>query len=73
MILQFSRRSFSSFGGQPQSKYLTVAQAEALDALYFLAEEFHISMQLKEGDIQFINNLSIVHARNNYVDDAENR
>jgi hypothetical protein len=73
LIIQFSRRSFSGFGGRPQSKYLTVAQAEALDALHFLAEKFHLSMALKKGDMQFINNLSMLHARQSYVDDANHR
>lgn len=73
IIIQFSRRSFSGFGNRPQSKYLTVAQAEALDALDFLADEFHISMQLRKGDVQFINNLSILHARRNYVDSVGKR
>ena len=30
-------------------------------------------MKLKKGDMQFINNLSTLHARNSYVDDAEHR
>lgn len=73
VIIQFSRRSFSGFGNVPQSKYLTAAQAEALDALHFLADEFHISMKLRKGDIQYINNLAVLHARRNYVDDGEHR
>ncbi|KAK2754355.1 hypothetical protein FQN54_006999 [Arachnomyces sp. PD_36] len=73
LIIQFSRRSFSGFGGRPQSKYLTVEQAEALDSLHFLAEKFHISMELKKGDMQFINNLSMLHARASYTDDSEHR
>ncbi|OJJ84992.1 TauD/TfdA family dioxygenase [Aspergillus glaucus CBS 516.65] len=73
VIIQFSRRSFSGFGNVPQSKYLTAAQAEALDALHFLADEFHISMKLRKGDIQYINNLAVLHARRNYVDDSEHR
>lgn len=73
VIIQFSRRSFSGFGNVPQSKYLTAAQAEALDALHFLADELHISMKLRKGDIQFINNLAVLHARRNYVDDSEHR
>lgn len=73
VIIQFSRRSFSGFGNVPQSKYLTAAQAEALDALHFLADELHISMKLRKGDIQFINNLAVLHARRDYVDDEERR
>lgn len=52
---------------------LTPIQVEALDALHFLAEKFHVAMKLEKGDMQFVNNLSMIHARNSYVDDAENR
>ena len=73
VIIQFSRRSFSGFGSLPQSKFLNESQAEALDALHFLAEKFHVPMKLKKGDMQFINNLSTLHARNSYVDNVEHR
>lgn len=46
---------------------------EALDALQFLAERFHVAMELKKGDMQFINNLSMIHARNSYVDGPDSR
>ena len=52
---------------------LSPTQVEALDALHFLAEKHHVAMELKKGDMQFINNLSMIHARNSYVDDPENR
>lgn len=73
VILQFSRRSFSGFGTHSQTNTLTPVQVEALDALHFLAEKFHVAMKLEKGDMQFINNLSMIHARNSYIDDAENR
>jgi alpha-ketoglutarate-dependent taurine dioxygenase len=52
---------------------LSAIQVEALDALHFLAEKFHVAMKLERGDMQFVNNLSMVHARNSYVDDSENQ
>ncbi|GAB1193731.1 hypothetical protein APSETT444_002959 [Aspergillus pseudonomiae] len=73
VILQFSRRSFSGFGAHSQPSMLSPTQVEALDALHFLAEKHHVAMELKTGDMQFINNLSMIHARNSYVDDPENR
>lgn len=30
-------------------------------------------MELKKGDMQFINNLSMLHARKSYTDDAEHQ
>lgn len=73
VIFQFSRRSFSGFGTHSQVDLLTPLQVEALDALHFLAERFQLAMTLQKGDMQFINNLSIFHARRSYLDDAEHR
>ncbi|KAE8422528.1 hypothetical protein BDV36DRAFT_310890 [Aspergillus pseudocaelatus] len=73
VILQFSRRSFSGFGAHSRLNRLSPIQMEALDALHFLAEKFHVAMELKKGDMQFINNLSMVHARNSYVDGPDSR
>ncbi|KAK6829137.1 hypothetical protein RU639_003327 [Aspergillus parasiticus] len=73
VILQFSRRSFSGFGAHSQLNRLSPTQLEALDALHFLAEKFHVAMELKRGDMQFINNLSMIHARNSYVDGPGSR
>ncbi|KAI9368038.1 hypothetical protein BJX61DRAFT_537573 [Aspergillus egyptiacus] len=73
IILQFSRRSFSGFGAQSQKNLLTPLQIEALDALHFLADKFHVSMKLEKGDMQFINNLSMIHARNSYIDSPDSR
>ncbi|KNG82319.1 hypothetical protein ANOM_009020, partial [Aspergillus nomiae NRRL 13137] len=47
--------------------------AEALDSLHFLAERFHISMKLQKGDMQFFNNLSILHARRGYNDGPQQK
>ncbi|KAL2816990.1 hypothetical protein BDW59DRAFT_152907 [Aspergillus cavernicola] len=74
VILQFSRRSFSGFGARSQmSTMLTPTQVEALNALHFLAEKYHVTMELKRGDMQFLNNLSMLHARKSYEDDTKNR
>lgn len=71
VIFKFSRRSFSGFGAHSQVDLLTPLYMEALDALHFLAEKFQLAMVLKKGDMQFINNLSILHARRSYLDDAK--
>ncbi|KAE8143494.1 hypothetical protein BDV38DRAFT_233812 [Aspergillus pseudotamarii] len=73
IILQFSRRSFSGFGAHSRLNRLSPIQMEALDALHLLAEKSHVAMELKKGDMQFINNLSMVHARNSYVDGPDSR
>ena len=69
--MQYARRYFTGYQAQPRSADippLTEAQAEALDALHFLAEENCATLNFKKGDIQYINNHSVFHARNGYVD-----
>lgn len=73
IVIQCSRRFFTGFGALPRSPDIppiTEAQAEALDALHFLAEKYHICLELAKGDAQYINNLSILHSRKGYTDDG---
>ena len=44
-------------------------QAEALDAVHFAAEKHSISLECKRGDMQFWNNLALLHAREGFTDD----
>jgi hypothetical protein len=50
---------------------LSAAQAEALDMLHDLAEELCFEMSFAPGDIQFVNNHVIYHARTAFQDDPE--
>lgn len=71
VLIQYARRYFTGFLAQPRSADIppiTEAQAEALDALHFLAEEHSATLDFQKGDIQYINNLSIFHARNGFED-----
>lgn len=68
VIIQFARRSITGYGhgGLPRSTDIlpiTEAQAEALDAVHFTAEKHAVSLEFREGDIQYVNNLGILHAR----------
>ncbi|KAF3933249.1 hypothetical protein ABW19_dt0205782 [Dactylella cylindrospora] len=47
---------------------LTEAQADALDTLEALARKHCVEVSVKSGDIRFINNLAILHARDSYED-----
>jgi hypothetical protein len=49
---------------------LTAAQIEALDAVDELtnSDEFVLNMQFRVGDIQFLNNYLVLHARTDYED-----
>jgi hypothetical protein len=48
---------------------ISEAQAEALDALHFLAEKHRLTLDFRVGDVQFANNLSVFHARNGFVNE----
>jgi hypothetical protein len=52
---------------------LTAAQVAALDALDAVANapEFVLNMNFAVGDIQFLNNYTVMHARTDYVDHPE--
>lgn len=72
VLIQYARRYFTGFLAQPRSPDIppiTEAQAEALDALHFIAEEHRAALDFQKGDIQYVNNLSIFHARNWFRDE----
>jgi hypothetical protein len=71
MIIQYARRTFTGYMALPRSSNIppiTEAQAEALDALHFLAEKHAVTLDFKRGDVQYANNLSIFHARDEFKD-----
>lgn len=47
---------------------LSKTQRQALDALHFLAKRRAVKIQLQPGDMIFFNNLSMLHARDPFVD-----
>jgi hypothetical protein len=72
--LQYGRRYFVGFGALPRSPNIppiSEAQAEALDTLHFIGEKFCVNTEFQRGDIQFVNNLAVFHARDGFVDSAE--
>ena len=76
ILLQCSRGSFTDFGALPRSPNIppiTEAQAEALDALHFLAKRFSFSFGMQKGDIQYVNDFSIMHSRDAFTDDSNQR
>ncbi|KAE8148252.1 TfdA family taurine catabolism dioxygenase TauD [Aspergillus avenaceus] len=71
LIIQYSRRNLTGYWDCKRSANippLSEAQAEALDAIHFTAEQHAISLDFHKGDIQFANNLSILHARGAFTD-----
>ncbi|KAF2031721.1 Clavaminate synthase-like protein [Setomelanomma holmii] len=74
IIIQYARRTFTGFLGLPRDPSipaLSEAQAEALDALHFIAEKHGLGLDFKKGDVQFVNNLSIFHARDGFANSPE--
>ncbi|OJJ94662.1 hypothetical protein ASPACDRAFT_65038 [Aspergillus aculeatus ATCC 16872] len=74
LIIQYSRRNLTGYLDCKRSAHippLTEAQAEALDAIHFTAEKHSIALDFRKGDIQFANNLSILHARGAFTDSSE--
>ena len=74
VIIQYSRRHFTGYGQQkrnPNIPPITEAQAEALDAVHFLAEKFSLGLNFQKGDIQYINSLGLLHARDAFKDGKE--
>ncbi|KAI1136428.1 Clavaminate synthase-like protein [Hypoxylon sp. FL0543] len=70
VVLQYARRSFVGFGALPRSPKIppiTEAQAEALDTLHFLGEKFCVDTYFQKGDIQYVNNLALFHARDGFT------
>jgi hypothetical protein len=71
LIIQYARRTFTGYQAlarSPEIPPITEAQAEALDALHFLAEKYAVTLDFRQGDIQYVNNLSIFHARDGFKD-----
>ncbi|TFK22445.1 Clavaminate synthase-like protein [Coprinopsis marcescibilis] len=71
IVIQYARGLFTGFLGLPRSADIppiTEAHAEALDTIHFLAEKYNLGLNFQKGDIQYVNNLSIFHARDAFVD-----
>ncbi len=69
----YGRSHIESAGRGPQVPELDDRRIEALDLLDSLANDprFALNMHFRPGDIQFLNNYKIWHARTSYVDYPE--
>jgi hypothetical protein len=65
----YSRTFIEAAQRRPEVPRLPAEQAEALDLLHDLAEELCFEMSFAPGDIQFVNNHVIYHARTAFEDD----
>lgn len=74
IIIQYSRRHFTGYGEQKRSTNIppiSEGQAEALDALHYTAEKFSLGLNFQKGDIQYINSMGLLHARDAFKDSPE--
>lgn len=70
----YSRINLTGSTVQPRSAkipQLSDVQADALDALHFTAAKHAIVVPQLKGDMYFVNNLAILHAREAYADGPE--
>jgi hypothetical protein len=67
----YSRTFVEAAQRRPETPRVSQAQWEALDLLSELADELALEMSFAPGDIQFVNNHIIYHARTAFEDDAE--
>ncbi|OTB14990.1 hypothetical protein K445DRAFT_12270 [Daldinia sp. EC12] len=76
LILSFSRRLLvGHLPFEPRSAGipgLTEAQAEAIDALHFIAKKHEFKPRILKGDLRFINNMAIMHRREAFENSANN-
>jgi hypothetical protein len=66
----YSRTFVEAGQRRPEAPRVSAAQREALDMLSDLADELSFEMSFAPGDIQFVNNHVIYHARGEFEDDA---
>lgn len=52
--------------------FLSKEQKHALDTVQEIAEHVSVELDHQAGDIQFVNNLAILHARESFKDSTEN-
>ena len=71
---QFSRRPLTGATFSPHHAgvpAMSELQAEALDAVYFLAQQHAVTIRLQRGDMLVFNNFAMLHARSAFLDDDE--
>ena len=73
VIMSCNRARITGTPSAPRPKSLPAlskTQKQALDTLHILAKRRAVKIQLQPGDMIFFNNLSMLHARDAFVDDS---
>ena len=73
MTVMYSRDFIEVAQQRPETPRLTPQQTEAMDLIDALAssDEFRLEMDFRPGDVQFLHNHQILHARTSYEDHPE--
>jgi len=73
-ILRFSRYPITGFSSRKRNSALPAAspaQVEAMDAVQFMAAANAIPLPMGKGDIVFINDMTILHAREKFSEGGD--
>jgi hypothetical protein len=76
VLLSFSRRPLTGSPVSPRTPgipSLTTEQSDALDTVHFTALAHSISIRQYAGDLQYWNNFALLHAREGFVDEGEEK
>ena len=60
------------FRSTHQIPKLSELQSEALTIVLAMAQKYRLKIEAQHGDLRYINNYSILHARESYKDDIRN-
>lgn len=75
LILSFSRRLLVGHLPNeirtPGIPGLTEAQAEAIDAVHFIAAKHEFKPRMERGDLRFINNMAVLHRREAFTNSRD--
>jgi hypothetical protein len=74
LILNFCRAALLGSPAHPRPAHLpslTSKQKEALDVFEAVARSVELKIQTRKGDLHFINNLAVLHRRDEFVDDVD--
>ncbi|KAI1326690.1 Clavaminate synthase-like protein [Xylariaceae sp. FL0255] len=76
IMMNFFRASLTGLKDLPRSDnmpHLTPTQKEALDSIQAVAQRHQRSLRMLPGDLTFVNNLGLLHAREGFVDSEQHK
>ncbi|ETS86534.1 hypothetical protein PFICI_00362 [Pestalotiopsis fici W106-1] len=74
LFLNFSTRTFTGYGEIPDRDFrypaLTFEEREAFGGWQWVADQYSLETELQPGDIEWVNNLYLQHARRGFTEDV---